>query len=74
MLALLNQLMVRFKGALAPLMREALLPCVLRVHGALGQDWDWAGAQSAGERAPRRKQPSGLGVLVLPCAARLSAR
>lgn len=42
-LALLTQLMTRFKEGLGKLL-DAVLPVVVeRVHGLLGQDWDWSG-------------------------------
>lgn len=49
-LALLNQLMTRFKGGLLPLMKEVLAVIVGRVHSGpqalLPPDWDWSGAKA----------------------------
>jgi len=42
-LALLNQLMTKFKGALAPLIAEVLPTCIGAVHSLLGGEWDWSG-------------------------------
>jgi len=42
-LALLNQLMTKFKGALTPLIAEVLPTCIGAVHSLLGGEWDWSG-------------------------------
>ncbi|KAI7842372.1 hypothetical protein COHA_004011 [Chlorella ohadii] len=44
-LLLLNQLALRFKDALAPVMQEMAPACVARVHSLLPADWDWSGAK-----------------------------
>ncbi|PSC72015.1 exportin-T isoform X1 [Micractinium conductrix] len=44
-LLLLNQLLARFKEALAPVMQEMVPACVARVHTVLPADWDWSGAR-----------------------------
>ncbi|KAJ9528951.1 hypothetical protein QJQ45_000515 [Haematococcus lacustris] len=59
-LQLTNQLVVRFKEALSPLM-EGLLPVlVARVHGLLDSSWDWSGhmgAPSAGSPGATLQPP-----------------
>jgi hypothetical protein len=42
-LVLLNQLVLRYKEALAELLEQALPLAVQRVHALLSPDWDWAG-------------------------------
>ncbi|KAL0051899.1 hypothetical protein WJX82_004175 [Trebouxia sp. C0006] len=44
--ALLNQLMLRFKTALQDLLKEALTVCLSRIHSMLTPDWDWSGRTS----------------------------
>ena len=46
-IALLNQLMLRFKATLMPLMQELLPGLVGRTHDVLGADWDWSAAAAA---------------------------
>eukprot|EP00884_Botryococcus_braunii_P015515 jgi/Botrbrau1/2647/Bobra.0203s0001.1 len=46
-LALLNQLVARYKAALQPLLLEVIPIAVERVHTALGPTWDWSGAAAA---------------------------
>ncbi|KAL4444906.1 hypothetical protein ABPG77_003956 [Micractinium sp. CCAP 211/92] len=45
-LLLLNQLMLRFKDALMPVMQEMVPACIARVHSLLPSDWDWSGAKA----------------------------
>ncbi len=40
---LLNQLVLRYKEALAELLEQALPLAVQRVHALLPPDWDWSG-------------------------------
>lgn len=42
-LVLLNQLVLRYKEALAELLEQALPLAVQRVHALLPPDWDWSG-------------------------------
>lgn len=46
-IALLNQLMLRFKATLTPLMQELLPGLVGQTHAVLGADWDWSAAAAA---------------------------
>ena len=45
-LQLLNQLMLRFKEQLTPVITEMVPVCVGRVHTLLPADWDWSGARA----------------------------
>ena len=46
-IALLNQLMLRFKATLTPLMQELLPELVGQTHAVLGAEWDWSAAAAA---------------------------
>lgn len=46
-LALMTQLMTRFKDSMLQLVEAMLPPIVARVSALLGPDWDWSGRQAA---------------------------
>ncbi|KAL3158479.1 hypothetical protein ABBQ38_010711 [Trebouxia sp. C0009 RCD-2024] len=58
--ALLNQLMLRYKTSLQDLLKEALPVCMSRIHSMLTADWDWTGRTLQPAAATASTADSGL--------------